>query len=247
MRGPACRPGRRRGAPSLCSQSTVEGRQPPPICCCVSVSRCKVAVASPFFTPAAAPQGGCRAARFCGGTFCPGPDFTPVRLCGLPELFRTGRFSPVPPRRFRLAAFVPPRPIVTARLCGLQGFWEWTRFPTARAMPGTSFSRRRFLAPARLCGLTGFLGQAVFANPAHALAFCPSAVICRGGCCAARSGGDHAAGHGDTRFPRRLCAARVPTVPIIPQSDGTARSRIAEKPFIRGLKDSAGRAMRRAG
>ena len=176
MRGPACRPGRRRGAPSLCSQSTVEGRQPPPICCCVSVSRCKVAVASPFFTPAAAPQGGCRAARFCGGTFCPGPDFTPVRLCGLPELFRTGRFSPVPPRRFRLAAFVPPRPIVTARLCGLQGFWEWTRFPTARAMPGTSFSRRRFLAPARLCGLTGFLGQAVFANPAHALAFCPSAV-----------------------------------------------------------------------
>ena len=213
MRGPACRPGRRRGAPSLCSQSTVEGRQPPPICCCVSVSRCKVAVASPFFTPAAAPQGGCRAARFCGGTFCPGPDFTPVRLCGLPELFRTGRFSPVPPRRFRLAAFVPPRPIVTARLCGL----------------------------------TGFLGQAVFANPAHALAFCPSAVICRGGCCAARSGGDHAAGHGDTRFPRRLCAARVPTVPIIPQSDGTARSRIAEKPFIRGLKDSAGRAMRRAG
>ncbi len=213
MRGPACRPGRRRGAPSLCSQSTVEGRQPPPICCCVSVSRCKVAVASPFFTPAAAPQGGCRAARFCGGTFCPGPDFTPVRLCGLPELFRTGRFSPVPPRRFRLAAFVPPRPIVTARLCGL----------------------------------TGFLGQAVFAHPAHALAFCPSAVICRGGCCAARSGGDHAAGHGDTRFPRRLCAARVPTVPIIPQSDGTARSRIAEKPFIRGLKDSAGRAMRRAG
>ena len=153
MRGPACRPGRRRGAPSLCSQSTVEGRQPPPICCCVSVSRCKVAVAPPFFIPAAAPQGGCRAAHFCGGTFCPGPDFTPVRLCGLPELFRTGRFPPVPPRRFRLAAFVPLRPIVTARLCGLQVFWEWTRFPTARAMPGTAFSRRRSLAPARLCGL----------------------------------------------------------------------------------------------